>query len=327
MHNIGILGSSSYALRSILPELRALNQEVGTITIGTRNPSRIDYLINENIHLVDNYDSLINDSRIDSIYIALPNAMHFDYAKKSLLSGKAVLVEKPLALSLDEALELIEIAEERALPVVEAFHFRFHSQLSELKKILDSGKIGEIRCYRTSFGVPPFQNRRNIRYQKTLGGGAGYDLAVYPLRLAPLLMGEQVAVRDSNIGFGPRLEVDLYGGGTVTQLNGNLFMQFAYGFENFYRCELEVWGSKGLIKMNRIFTAPPELSTTMHIMTDEGDFMEKLQPDNQYKKLVEYFFQCNKNSLTRSQEYSNISLQARLVDEFFHYRSVDFFKQ
>ena len=316
MGNIGILGSSSYSLKAIVPELLVLSEHVKYITIATRTPSKVNHLVCDKLNVVDEYDKLINDSKVEAIYIALPNALHFSYAKKALHAGKAVLVEKPLALNMFEASELLKIAQTARIPIVEAFQFRFHSQLEQLKTMLKAGVIGDVRCYRTSFGVPPFQNRANIRYQKTLGGGAGYDLAVYPLRLAPLLMGPELNVAHSIKSSSHGFEVDLHGGGTVRQTNGSVFMQFAYGFDHFYRCELEVWASKGVIRMNRIFTAPPDLSPTMYRFCQDGEIVSNLQPDNQYRKLLENFFESRSNAAIRESEYASIFLQARLVNDF-----------
>lgn len=316
MIHIGILGSSSYSLRAVVPELMKLDKYVNSITIATRTPSKVNYLVCDKLNVIDEYDKLVYDSNVEAIYIALPNALHFNYARKALLAGKAVLVEKPLALNIIEASKLLEIAENRKIPIVEAFQFRFHSQLEQLNRMLDAGVIGDIRCYRTSFGVPPFQSRTNIRYQKILGGGAAYDLAVYPLRLAPFLMGPDLTVVHSMKSSSHGFEVDLYGGGTVRQTNGSVFMQFAYGFDHFYRCELEVWASKGVIRMNRIFTAPPDFSPTIHLFCQDGETVMSLQSDNQYRKLLEYFFESRLNTMIRESEYTSILLQARLVSEF-----------
>ncbi len=316
MVNIGILGSSSYSLKAIVPELMVLSQHVNSITIATRTPSKVNHLVCDKLNVVDEYDKLIYDSNVEAIYIALPNALHFHYSKKALLAGKAVLVEKPLTLNIFEASELLVIAQSEKIPIVEAFQFRFHSQLEQLMRVLNAGVIGDIRCYRTSFGVPPFQNRTNIRYQKSLGGGASYDLAVYPLRLAPLLMGSELIVAHSMKSSSHGYEVDLYGGGTVRQTNGSVFMQFAYGFDHFYRCELEVWASKGVIRMNRIFTAPPDLSPTMSLLCQNGETVTSLPSDNQYRKLLEHFFESRTNATIRESEYASIFLQARLVSDF-----------
>ena len=103
-----------------------------------------------------------------------------------------VLVEKSLACEYAQVVELNDLAKKKGLALIENFQFRFHSQLQYIKNIVGSGKIGELRCIKSAFGFPPFQEKNNIRYQKELGGGALLDAGAYPIKISQIFMGYDI---------------------------------------------------------------------------------------------------------------------------------------
>jgi predicted dehydrogenase len=85
------------------------------------------------------------DESIDAVAIAAPAADHYFLALRALTSGKAVFVEKPLALRLDEAFELSSIARERKLPLMVGHLLQYHPAFIRLKEVITEGQIGEVR--------------------------------------------------------------------------------------------------------------------------------------------------------------------------------------
>ncbi|KAI0822503.1 NAD binding oxidoreductase [Trametes gibbosa] len=123
------------------------------------------------------YDELLSEPGIDAVYISLPNGLHGKWAKKALQSGKHVLLEKPFTANADEARDLVKIAQEKNLVLVEAFHWQYHPAAHAVKAILDSGKYGQIvRTYArmtTPQGTIP---RSDIRWKYELAGGSLMDM-------------------------------------------------------------------------------------------------------------------------------------------------------
>ena len=74
----------------------------------------------------------------------MPNALHYEYAKRSLEKGINVLVEKSIGCNFSEVEKLVKIAKEKDLLLMKNFQFRFHSQLDFLKSLLEDRIIGEI---------------------------------------------------------------------------------------------------------------------------------------------------------------------------------------
>ncbi len=98
-----------------------------------------------NIQTTDDIEAIINDSDIDGIVIATPVSTHFDLAMKSLQAGKHILVEKPMAKTVNEVNEIGTLANEKNLVAMVGHTFLFNAAVRQVKKIIDAGELGDIR--------------------------------------------------------------------------------------------------------------------------------------------------------------------------------------
>ena len=89
-------------------------------------------------------DGLLGDSTVDAVVIATPAPTHFDLTRTALLSGKHVFVEKPLAMSTDDASELVALAEESGRVLMVGHTFLYNAAVRWLKQFLDSGELGDL---------------------------------------------------------------------------------------------------------------------------------------------------------------------------------------
>ena len=83
---------------------------------------------------------------------------------------------------------MVELAEVKDLALLENFQFQFHSQFAYLRDFIQSEEFGELRAFRASFGFPPFPDSTNIRYDKSLGGGALLDAGAYMTKVSQLCL-------------------------------------------------------------------------------------------------------------------------------------------
>ncbi|MEU0935460.1 Gfo/Idh/MocA family oxidoreductase [Embleya sp. NPDC005971] len=138
---------------------------------------------------------LAADDDVDVVYVATPHAAHRVAAGLCLEAGRAVLCEKAFTLDAREALELVELARQRGLFLMEAMWTYCHPLIRRLRELIAAGEIGEIRSVSAAFGFagefPPEHRLRD----PAQGGGALLDLGVYPVSLAQLLLGEPDAIR------------------------------------------------------------------------------------------------------------------------------------
>ena len=191
----GILGPGGIA-KAFEAGLRQAENGV-LVAIATRNPER-EGLAEDfpGARILKGYDALLADPEVDAIYIATPHPGHAEWAIKAAEAGKHVLVEKPLALTAEDAAAMIHAAKKAGTFLGEAFMYRLHPQTLKLCELLAEGAIGEVRMIKTSFGfaMPAVMPEHRL-YANELAGGGILDVGGYPVSMARLLAGasERVA--------------------------------------------------------------------------------------------------------------------------------------
>jgi predicted dehydrogenase len=136
------------------------------------------------------YEELINAPDIDVVYNSLPNTMHEEWTVAALNAGKHVLCEKPMVTN-EAQLDRIEAAQQASGKVVfEAVKYLHHPQTWQIIQSLQENKWGKLQMVQgwLHFYLPP-DDQSNIRLDPQLGGGAYWDLGVYPAGYAISLNG------------------------------------------------------------------------------------------------------------------------------------------
>ncbi|MFD3482096.1 Gfo/Idh/MocA family protein [Streptomyces sp. NPDC058665] len=133
---------------------------------------------------------LVADPDVDVVYVATPHSAHRAAAGLALEAGKPVLCEKAFTLNSREARELVALAGERGLFLMEAMWMYCSPVIRRMTELIADGAIGEVRTVRADFGLQgPFGPDHRLR-DPALGGGALLDLGVYPVSFAQLILGE-----------------------------------------------------------------------------------------------------------------------------------------
>lgn len=309
---LGILGTAEIAFRRFLPALQQCS-DITYAGVASRNPEKGKPFQEQFGGVIyDSYDALLADDCIDAVYVPLPPALHYEWGKKVLLAGKHLFMEKPFTTSVAQTAELLELAEEKGLAVHENYMFLYHSQLDWIREQAAAGAIGELRLIRASFGFP-FRGNVDFRYDKALGGGALLDCGGYPVRLATELLGGDVKVIASRLNQGRGLDVDVYGSVTLENECGQA-AQIAFGMDNSYQCDLELWGSTGCLRTGRIFTAPAGFAPTVTIQSQAGVQSFELAADDSFRNSIEKFCSLTKDAQLRPQAARRIALQSELVE-------------
>lgn len=262
----------------------------------------------------NSYTSITTSSDIDALYIPLPPALHYRWAKLALEHGKHVLLEKPATTAVENTTDLVRIASGHGLALHENYMFTFHEQLDAIEKIIRSGEIGDIRLYRISFGFPR-RAANDFRYNKALGGGALIDAGGYTIRYATRLLGPTAEIKYAQSNYLNGFEVDMYGSAAFVNADG-VTAQIAFGMDNNYKCELEAWGSKGCLTTGRVLTAPAGFTPTATIRKGNEETVVNLPADDAFLKSIRHFIKCVENEGTRKERYKIISEQAELVEQF-----------
>lgn len=260
------------------------------------------------------YMELITSNKIDAVYIPLPPALHYKWARLALEYGKHVFIEKPCTLTYQQTKELGELALSKNLGFHENYMFIFHNQLQEIYNIIHKKALGDIRLYRLSFGFPR-RHSKDFRYNRDLGGGALIDAGGYTIKYASMLLGEKVRILYSQMNYIEDFEVDIYGSGALSNEKGEI-VQISYGMDNEYKCDLEVWGSKGNLLTTRILTAPDGFIPSVAIKQLGETRIVNLSSDDAFYKSIDKFYQTIINKDILEKNVNEIIRQARLVEDF-----------
>ncbi|MET9952533.1 Gfo/Idh/MocA family oxidoreductase [Streptomyces sp. NPDC006339] len=200
-----------------------------------------------------NWAELAADPEVDVVYVATPHSAHRAAAGLCLEAGRAVLCEKAFALNAREAGELVALARERHLFLMEAMWMYCNPVVRELTRLVADGAIGEIRTVHADFGLEgPFAPDHRLR-DPAVGGGALLDLGVYPVSFAHLLLGEP-----------DRISADALLSPEGVDLNTGVLLGWDAGATALLSCSIvadtpltaSVTGTKGRIEVPRGFFSP-----------------------------------------------------------------------
>jgi dTDP-3,4-didehydro-2,6-dideoxy-alpha-D-glucose 3-reductase len=312
---LGVLGTSDIAFRRLLPALRKCGRFVYA-GVASRDPARTERFVEAfGGRGFDGYQALLDDEDIDAVYLPLPPALHHEWGRKALAAGKHVLMEKPFTTCLVDTQELVSIARRSGLVVHENYAFVYHPQLQRIRQIVDEGRLGEVRLYRSTFGFPK-RPASDFRYDRALGGGALLDCGGYPLRMAAIMLGNDARVTAARLNRMPPHGVDLYGSATLENTRGEV-AQLAFGMDNSYRCELEIWGSHGNLLATRIFTAGEGFEPSAVVRAGNDEEVIKLPAADQFLRSIEAFEEAVTSFDAREVLAARILDQARLVDHVY----------
>jgi len=144
------------------------------------------------------YDQLLADQQVDTVYIGLPNHLHYSYAKQALEQGKHVICEKPFTSNLQELLELKEIALRQHLVLVEAISNQYLKNTIAIKEQLKTlGDIKIVQCNYSQFSsrYSRFKAGEMLpAFNPAMSGGALMDINLYNIHLVVGLFGVPHAV-------------------------------------------------------------------------------------------------------------------------------------
>jgi len=185
----GILGPGWIARQFATGLREGTRQEIAAV--GSRDLQRAATFADEfgAATAYGSYEELVNDPAVDIVYVASPHSEHHRQARLALEAGKAVLVEKAFTRNATEARDLVALAEERGLLLVEAMWSRFLPHYDVIRQVVADGLLGEITTVFADHGQPLYPGGPDRLANPDLAGGALLDLGVYPVSFADFVLG------------------------------------------------------------------------------------------------------------------------------------------
>ncbi len=314
MIRLGILGCAEIAYRRFMPAVKEVEGIIPVVVAEEYAKDKLAAFKDEyGLETSESFDEVIAREDIDALYIPQPPALHFKWALKALEHGKHVLVEKPSTTNYEDTQKLVTLASEKALALHENYMFSYHKQVDTIRQLVAEGRVGDLRLIREAFCFPR-RAVNDFRYNKELGGGALLDAAGYPVKLATLLLGDEIKIDAAKLNYLPEFSVDMFGSASLSDNNGTV-CQLTFGMDCQYQCTVEVIGSKGRIFTDRIFTAPPDFEPVLQLQNGAEKQEIKVEKDNHFKHSIEAFINEINDGSARTNMYEAILTQSRLIED------------
>jgi len=246
----GILGTGTIA-HKFASDLRLVdNAEL--VAVGSRSPETAEKFADElGIPLrFGSYEELAKSDGIDIIYIATPNNLHHPNTVLCLNNGKAVLCEKPFALNESQALEMIDLAQNKNLFLMDALWTKFLPHYQKMMEIVRSGSLGEIKVVLGNFGFRANAEPNSRLLDPELGGGSLMDIGIYNIFTTLNILGKpdeiKVSTNTTDQGIDEQCAIIFkYNNGAMA----NLFSTISADLGT----EVEISGTLGRLKMTTPF--------------------------------------------------------------------------
>jgi D-xylose 1-dehydrogenase (NADP+, D-xylono-1,5-lactone-forming) len=245
------------------------------------------------------YQALLDDPDVDIIFNTLHNGLHCEWSIRAIEAGKHVLCEKPLACTVAEAQRMFAAARKNGRKLMEAFMYRFHPQIAEVKRRLDAGEIGTMLYIRSSYTFHG-RERDNPRYWPNAGGGALMDVGCYCVNLSRCFAGSEPTRVVAQAHFDEATGVDLTLSGALV-FDNRLTAHFSCSFEAESTWAAEIVGTKGRLVIPHPWL-PPQWPAQFVITRDGQDEVVRVEADSvaqhafaPFALEIEHFTDCVRN--------------------------------
>jgi xylose dehydrogenase (NAD/NADP) len=293
----GILGAARVNERLLPAIVEAPNSEL--VAIASRRPGAAAEVLQKyapgitGVVVHESLEALLTDDNVQAVYIPLANEEHGEWAVRAISAGKHVLVEKPMAITVEDIDAIAAAAEQHRVKVMEGFMYRFHPQHQRLQEIVRSGLIGEARYAKASYS---FMMRPARRYRLSRdpnhGGGAMWDVGPYAVHsLRHCFEDDPVSV--TAMAKYVESGADIAMSGIIEFANGKRG-HFDISFECSRQSEYTIIGTKGSVKCHTVWQLPGTTDVpVISWWSDDGSGAVETYPAaNHFNLEIEHFSDC-----------------------------------
>lgn len=179
--NFGLLGPGSIARKFADACSRTEGVKLLAVASGSRERAEAFAAEFKVEKVCGSYEELLALPEIDAVYISVINSLHYETARKCLEAGKAVLCEKPFCVTVSQTEELIRLAEEKGLLLMEGMWTLFLPCVCAVRNWVKEGRIGRLKYLDSSFSFYAPADPESRLFSVPHGGGAAFDVGIYCL--------------------------------------------------------------------------------------------------------------------------------------------------
>jgi len=284
----GVLSTADFALTKAIPGMKR-----GELTeiraIASRDLSKAEAAAKRLgiAKAYGSYEQLLADPEIEVIYNPLPNHMHVPWSIKAAQAGKHVLCEKPLSMNVAEARELLAVQQKTGVKIGEAFMVRTHPQWLRARKLIESGRIGELRSM-TGFFSYFNRDPKNIRNMVATGGGALMDIGCYCITTSRFIFGQEPLRAVGLLERDPEMKTDRLSSAVLEFPSGHAIFTCSTQLVPYQR--MHFLGTKGRIEIEIPFNAPNDRPCKI-LVDDGGDIFGKDISEESFPTCDQYTIQ------------------------------------
>ena len=270
----GVIGCGGIADRKTIPGMMLANN-VELVSVMDAN-LQVAEAVKEKYnakYAFDNYEAILAQDEIEAVYIASPVFFHKEQAIAAAKAKKHILLEKPVALTVEDAEEIKKVCEENGVKISIGFLMRFHGYHQRIKEIIAEGKIGDIVSMRGQFTCWYPDIEGAWRQKKSMsGGGALVDMGIHVIDLLQYLSGlkaKEVIAFNQTQTFS--YEVDDSSALVMKMCNGSTaFVDSNFNIPDAASvAKLEIYGTKGSIVASGTL-AQAEVGTVNILISDDS---------------------------------------------------------
>ena len=249
-------------------------------------------------HIFGTYEELVNCDEVDVIYVASPHSHHHEHTMLCLKHGKAVLCEKAFAINQHQAKEMIDLAREKKVFLMEALWTRFLPHYLKVREMIEEGKLGELKGVLANFGFKPPEPVSPRLFEPSLGGGSLLDIGIYPVFLAQSILGVPDSIYakmdPASTGVDEQCSMVFHYKNGMT---ASLFSTLASNLET----DADIFGTQGRIRLtNRFYEPSATIQYYPDIITSRKIIPIEKEPGWGYQYEIRHVNECLQKGLAES---------------------------
>ena len=285
--NLLLIGYSHIAKKRILNVL--LKNKITFSVASKSNKKKIKGATKQ----FSDYNFALKNSEANLVYISLPNSLHYMWAKKALLLGYHVIIDKPICYKLSETRELINLAKRKKKLLSEAILYNYHNQINQAIKI--AGGKNKINHVQVNFTIPkPIKN--SLLTSKKFKGGVIMDMGPYAASIHRIFFNKKISSSKIIVEKSTtKLPVSFY---LLIKYQKKMYTGF-FKFGGEYKNEVVFFTKYKTININRVFSPPSESSLSLKVTENAKEKNYLVKKDDCFENyLFEIQNKLKKNEYT-----------------------------
>ena len=296
MLKIGLLGSGMIGKKHIDGFLSMNSKIAGFTAVCDLDANkRAEFKLKYGLHAYADLDEMLSDGDIDVVDLCLPSHIHEEFAVKIAQAKKHILIEKPIAFTLEAARNIFDAARENGIRVMVAQVIRFWPEYVKIKEICDSGELGDIT---TVYAARLGQMVTWVDWYKdpAKSGETLLNFTLHDIDFLHYLLGNPISVfsagtRDANNNYNDVMNIFRFANGVNAMVDGSLSMTAGYPFT----MRMRVLGTKGTLEFTYLAgenIGPDSISSLMWYRMGKESLKVEVDNYDPYGKEIAYFAQC-----------------------------------